>query len=47
MTGRLLAPHEAAITAAGVRLVLHCDVVGELDETVLAEAVVRLRSCYP
>ncbi|MET9535055.1 condensation protein [Streptomyces sp. NPDC006649] len=47
MTERQLAPHEAAITAAGVRLVLHCDIVGELDEAVLAHALARLRSCYP
>lgn len=47
MTERQLAPHEAAITAAGVRLVLHCDIVGELDEAVLALALARLRSCYP
>ncbi|MFD7431477.1 condensation protein [Streptomyces sp. NPDC059818] len=47
MMERLLAPHEAAITAAGVRLVLHCDVMGELDEVVLEQALARLRSCYP
>jgi phenolphthiocerol/phthiocerol/phthiodiolone dimycocerosyl transferase len=35
LTERLLAPHEAAIATAGVRLVLYCDVEGELDEAVL------------
>src|ERR1700722_9730121 len=47
LTERLLAPHEAAIATAGVRLVLYCDVEGELDEAVLAQALVRLRECYP
>ncbi|WP_344494636.1 phthiocerol/phthiodiolone dimycocerosyl transferase family protein [Streptomyces enissocaesilis] len=47
MTERLLAPHEAAIAAAGVRVVLHCDVEGDVDETVLAQALDRLQECYP
>ncbi|WP_199783866.1 condensation protein [Streptomyces sp. ATexAB-D23] len=44
---RPLAPHEAAIAAAGVQLVLHCDVEGEADEVLLAQALYRLRECYP
>ncbi|MER5556857.1 condensation protein [Streptomyces sp. NPDC002793] len=44
---RLLAPHEAAIAAAGVQVVLHCDIEGEPDEALLAQALVRLRECYP
>ncbi|MFB7915538.1 condensation protein [Streptomyces sp. NPDC056061] len=44
---RLLAPHEAAIAAAGVRVVLYSEVEGELDEAVLAQALIRLRACYP
>ncbi|MFE7190352.1 condensation protein [Kitasatospora sp. NPDC057541] len=44
---RPLAPHEAAIAAAGVRLVLHCEVIGELDEGVLSRALARLVACYP
>ncbi|WP_052852647.1 phthiocerol/phthiodiolone dimycocerosyl transferase family protein [Streptomyces avicenniae] len=47
MTERPLAPHEAAIAAAGVRLVLHSVVEGELDETVLAEALPHLRVSCP
>ncbi|MDV9186863.1 condensation protein [Streptomyces sp. SR27] len=47
MVERFLAPHEAAIAAAGVRLVLHSEVVGELDEEVLSRALARLVACYP
>ncbi|WP_405987278.1 phthiocerol/phthiodiolone dimycocerosyl transferase family protein [Streptomyces sp. NBC_00872] len=47
MTERLLAPHEAAIAAAGVRVVLHSVVEGELDEGILTQALVHLRACYP
>ncbi|WP_436737532.1 phthiocerol/phthiodiolone dimycocerosyl transferase family protein [Streptomyces sp. BBFR102] len=44
---RLLAPHEAAIAAAGVRVVLSCEVEGELDEAVLAQALTHLRDRTP
>lgn len=44
---RLLAPHEAAITAAGVRLVLSCDVEGDLDDAVLAQALAHLQARTP
>jgi phenolphthiocerol/phthiocerol/phthiodiolone dimycocerosyl transferase len=44
---RFLAPHEAAIAAAGVRVVLCGDVDGELDEAALARALAALRGCYP
>ncbi|WDG32557.1 condensation protein [Streptomyces sp. CA-278952] len=47
MTKRLLAPHEAAIAAAGVRVVLHSDIKGDVDETVLTQALDRLHECYP
>jgi len=47
MVERFLAPHEAAIAAAGVRLVLHSEVVGELDEEVLSRALAHLVSCHP
>ncbi|WP_326681965.1 phthiocerol/phthiodiolone dimycocerosyl transferase family protein [Streptomyces sp. NBC_01237] len=47
MVERLLAPHEAAIAEGGVRLVLHSDVEGDLDEEILTEALARLRSSYP
>ncbi|MGC5397668.1 phthiocerol/phthiodiolone dimycocerosyl transferase family protein [Streptomyces sp. DT20] len=44
---RSLAPHEAAITAAGVRLVLSCDVAGDLDDAVLAQALTHLQASTP
>ncbi|GAA4019118.1 hypothetical protein GCM10022384_70730 [Streptomyces marokkonensis] len=44
---RLLAPHEAAIAAAGVRVVLSCDVEGDLDEAVLAQALTHLQARTP
>lgn len=44
---RLLAPHEAAIAAAGVRVVLSCDVEGDLDDAVLARALTHLRARTP
>ncbi|MEU1218119.1 phthiocerol/phthiodiolone dimycocerosyl transferase family protein [Streptomyces microflavus] len=44
---RLLAPHEAAIAAAGVRLVLRSEVVGVLDDEVLSQALAHLMGCYP
>ncbi|MCX4679364.1 hypothetical protein OG413_29435 [Streptomyces sp. NBC_01433] len=47
MVERLLAPHEAAVAEAGVRVVLHSEVEGDLDEEILAEALARLRFCYP
>lgn len=47
MMERLLAPHEAAIAAAGVRVVLSCDVEGDLDDAVLEQALTHLRACTP
>ncbi|MFJ2558888.1 MULTISPECIES: condensation protein [unclassified Streptomyces] len=47
MMERPLAPHEAAIAAAGVRLVLHAVVEGEVDEAILARALTHLRACCP
>ncbi|MER7056516.1 condensation protein [Streptomyces sp. NPDC000351] len=44
---RLLAPHEAAIAAAGVRVVLSCDVEGDLDDAVLAQALTHLQDRTP
>ncbi|MFJ3197138.1 condensation protein [Streptomyces griseoviridis] len=44
---RSLAPHEAAIASAGVRLVLHSELEGGLDDAVLARALVQLRKSYP
>ncbi|MFF9526943.1 condensation protein [Streptomyces achromogenes] len=44
---RVLAPHEAAIAAAGVRVVLSCDVEGDLDDAVLAQALTHLQECTP
>ncbi|MEK8141948.1 hypothetical protein NKH18_02630 [Streptomyces sp. M10(2022)] len=44
---RLLAPHEAAIAAAGVRVVLCCDVEGDLDDAVLAQALIHLQARTP
>ncbi|QKW54961.1 condensation protein [Streptomyces buecherae] len=44
---RLLGPHEAAIAAAGVRVVLCSDVNGEVDEAVLAAALSHLRARHP
>lgn len=44
---RLLAPHEAAIAAAGVRVVLSCDVEGDLDDAVLAQALTHLQARTP
>lgn len=44
---RLLAPHEAAIAAAGVRVVLSCDVEGDLDDAVLAQSLTHLRARTP
>ncbi|MFF3175017.1 hypothetical protein ACFVQ0_20620 [Streptomyces sp. NPDC057900] len=44
---RSLAPHEAAITAADVRLVLSCDVTGDLDDAVLAQALTHLQTSTP
>lgn len=45
--GGLLAPHEAAILAGDVRLVLCADLDGEPDEQVLTEALAHLVECYP
>nr|WP_202511442.1 condensation protein [Streptomyces sp. SID3343] len=42
-----MAPHEAAIAAAGVRLVLHSEVVGELDDELLARALAHLGVAHP
>lgn len=44
---RFLAPHEAAIAAAGVRVVLFCDVEGDLDDAILGHALDHLRACSP
>lgn len=44
---RLLAPHEAAILAGDVRLVLCSEVTGRLDEATLTETITHLVSCYP
>jgi phenolphthiocerol/phthiocerol/phthiodiolone dimycocerosyl transferase len=44
---RHLAPHEAAVLAGDVRLVLYVDVEGELDEEILEKALAHLQACYP
>jgi hypothetical protein len=44
---RLLAPHEAAIQAGDVRLVLCAETDGDPDEPALTEALTHLVSCYP
>jgi phenolphthiocerol/phthiocerol/phthiodiolone dimycocerosyl transferase len=44
---RFLAPHEAAVLAGDVRVVLCSDVDGELDEKTLSRALVHLQTCYP
>ncbi|MFJ8763148.1 condensation protein [Streptomyces cyaneofuscatus] len=47
MAERLLAPHEAAIHTAGVRVVLQSTVEGALDEEVLAQALAHLYAGCP
>ncbi|MFE3741459.1 condensation protein [Streptomyces sp. NPDC059134] len=47
MRERPLAPHEAAVAASGVRLVLHSLVEGEPDGTLLARALAQLRVSCP
>lgn len=47
MVERYLAPHEAAISAADVRVVLCSELVGVLDEQALADALTHLADCYP
>ena len=44
---RYLAPHEAAVLAGDVRLVLRVDIEGELDEELLESALAHLHACYP
>jgi hypothetical protein len=44
---RFLAPHEAAVMAGGVRVVLCSEVTGELDEGTLTDALAQLVICYP
>ncbi|MCX4966881.1 condensation protein [Streptomyces sp. NBC_00654] len=47
MMERFLAPHEAAIDAAGVRVILSCDVEGDLDDATLGRALDHLWACSP
>jgi NRPS condensation-like uncharacterized protein len=47
MMQRLLAPHEAAILAGDVRVVLCSDLEGDPDELTLRNALAHLVTCYP